>query len=471
MAAHYYHNEAVRALLVVAALVACGDNAPPPPDTGGDIAAQLAALPGVTVVEKSTSTPGYRFFVLHFTQPVDHADPASATFEQQVSLLHKDVDAPLVVATSGYWDYIGDLRTEPTILLGANQISIEHRFFAKSIPDVAPDWTKLTIAQMAADQHVIVGALRTIYRRRAIATGASKGGMTAIYFRRFYPFDVDGTVAYVAPESFGAPDPRYPPYLDTIGPSGCRQAVRDVATEMLANRRAALEQRAQSEATANYYSYTRIAIGPAVESAVQSLEWEFWQYYGITFCHAVPPVTASDDALYQFLDEISAPSANDDAYVEAFAPYYYQAYFQLGYPAPGAAYLDPYLKYADADYAGMFPTPPPAYDGGAAMRDVDDFVQRDGDRLIFLYGQWDPWSGGAFALGAAKQSLEVVQAQGTHASELRELAPADRDAAFALLAEWTGVAPTVPSAREVVPLPRPPRVPPAIVRAMRAPRR
>ena len=34
--------------------------------------------------------------------------------------------------------------------------------------------------------------------------------MTAIYHRRFYPDDVDGTVPYVAPISFGAPDLRYP---------------------------------------------------------------------------------------------------------------------------------------------------------------------------------------------------------------------------------------------------------------------
>ena len=81
--------------------------------------------------------------------------------------------------------------------------------------------------------------------------------MTAIFYRRFFPFDVDGTVAYVAPLSFGAPDERYPTYLDTIGPSRCRQAVRDAATEMLANRRAAMEQHAQAEATANYYSFTQ----------------------------------------------------------------------------------------------------------------------------------------------------------------------------------------------------------------------
>jgi hypothetical protein len=453
----------VRCLVFAAlALGACGDDAPP------NIVAQLRALPGVTVEEKPTATTGYRYLVLHFTQPVDHDDPGGAKFQQQVSLLHKDQGAPLVVFTSGYWDYVADNRAELTRLLGANQISIEHRFFSGSRPE-PPDWTKLTIAQMAADEHAIVTALRTIYTGTAIASGGSKGGMTAVYYRRFFPNDVDGTVPYVAPLSFGAPDLRYAPYLDTIGPPTCHQAVRDAAAEMLVNRRAAIEMRAQADAVANRYSYTRIALGPAVESAIDSLEWTFWQYRGITFCGAVPRVTASDDAMWRFLEDTSPPSDSDDSTVGAFDAYVYQAYAQLGFPDGCCdAYLKPFLIYTDADYAGAFPTAQPAYDGGAAMHDIDDFVQHSGDRLVFVYGEWDPWSGGSFSLGNAQESLELVEAQGTHDSDLVHLAAGDRQAAFDLIARWTGVTPVVPIAREETPLPRPPRVPPAIIRALRA---
>ena len=447
--------------LVLAALAACGDNFIP------DVGVQLAALPGVTVTEKATATAGYRYFVLEFTQPVDHDDPSAGTFHQQVSLLHKDTGAPLVVATSGYWDYIVDNPAELTLMLGANQISIEHRFFAGSTPNPT-DWSKLTIAQMAADQHAIVTALHAIYGGPAIATGASKGGMTAMYYRRFFPDDVVATVPYVAPESFAAPDSRYPPFLDTVGGdqyATCRQAIRDAATEMLANRRAAMESRAAADATENYYSYTRIALGPAVEAAIDQLEWSFWQYRGVVFCGAIPPVTATDDDLWGFLNDYSPPFLDDDAYTEAFAPYYFQAYYQLGYPDPGASYLQPYLMYSDADYVGSFPTAEPVFDGGAAMHDIDDFVENDGDHLLFIYGQWDPWTAGAFALGGAKDALQLIQAQGTHTSHIAALADSDRAAALARLAAWTGVTPIIPAQRESVPEPR---VPSALVRALRA---
>jgi hypothetical protein len=462
---------AVLGVLLVAA--GCGDNSPAvtPDAAPTDLLGKLRALPGVTAEVRPTDKAGYTYYVLHFTQPVDHDATGGPTFQQEVSLLHRDEAAPMIVQTSGYWDYYLDSPVELTNLLAANQISIEHRYFAESRP-VPTDWSKLTIAQMAADEHAIIAALHTIYSGKFLTTGGSKGGMTAVYHRRFYPDDVAGTVPYVAPLSFGAPDLRYAGFLDTLGTTGCRQQVRDVATEMLANRRAALLARAQDQAATDGRAYTRIAIGPAVESAIVSLEWTFWQYYGANVCGQVPATTATDDTMWSFLDNISPVSDNADDSVAQFDAYYYQAYVQLGYPDGGAAYLDSYLMYSDADYDGALPTAIPAYDGGTAMHDIDTWVQNEGDRLLFIYGEWDPWSGGEFELGQAADSLRLVQAHGTHGSRISRLADADRLAVYAKLEAWTGV-PPIPPAQ---PRSRPelgverhePRVPPAIVRALRA---
>lgn len=456
---------ALLALAAAAGLAACGDNEPTEPD---GLLGKLRALDGVTVESFPTDAEGYTFYVLRFTQPVDHTEPGGPTFEQRVSLLHRDITAPMVALTSGYWDYYGDSVYELTSLLAANQISIEHRFFGESRPDPA-DWTKLTIRQMADDQHRIIAALRTVYPGAFLTTGPSKGGMTATYHRRFYPDDVDGTVPYVAPISFAAPDLRYTGFLDAIGPAACRSALRAAATEMLQNRRAALLQRAQEQAAQGGHSYTRIPIGPALESAVAGLEWAFWQYFGVTSCTRVPAPTASDQELWQFLDLIAPVTDNDDESIGRFEAYYYQAYAQLGYPDAGAAYLEPYMMYTDADYDRALPTAIPAYDGGTAMHDIDDFVKGRGARLLFVYGEWDPWTGGSYDLGGAADSLRLVQGQGTHGSRLARLAPADRDAAFAKLAAWTGVSPTLPRRRAALErVVREPHVPPAMIRGLGA---
>lgn len=460
---HHGKLTAMRILAFAACLVGCGDNVKP---VSPDLLTAIRALPDVAdATEQPTQASGYHYIVIHFRQPADHTDPQSAMFLQEVSLLHRDVAAPLVVWTSGYDDYYLDHLTEPTKLLAGNQISIEHRYFGTSRPDPA-DWTRLTIDQMAADEHVIVSELRTIYTGAALSAGGSKGGMTATYFRRFYPDDVDGSVPYVAPMSFGAPDTRYAAFISGLGPAACHQAVRDAAIEMITHRRAALEQRTQTQATNSGYQYTRIQIGPAVESAIESLEWSFWQYFGVTTCSNVPAVTASDDTMFQFLDTISQIHDSDDEEVARFEAYVYQAYWQLGYPDDGTDYLKPYYIYTDADFAGALPqgTAMPTYDGGTAMHDVADFIGQNGARFVFVYGQWDPWTGGEYALGNASDSLELVQAQGTHDSHLTALAAGDKQAAFGKLAAWTGVTPAG-SMREA---PGVPRAHAAIVHALRA---
>jgi hypothetical protein len=451
-------------MLFLLAFSACSDDTPKTPD---EILFELRGLPGVhDVTAMPTQSLGYTYFVIHFEQKVDHNNPSSPTFLQEVSLLHHDeINYPMVVHTSGYWDYYRDRVVELTGLLGANQISIEHRYFGESRP-IPTDWSKLTIEQMAADQHAIISALKRVYDGKFLTTGGSKGGMTAIYHRRFYPDDVDGTVPYVAPISFGAPDPRYAPFLDTLGSDTCRQQVRAVATEMLANRRSVILDKAQTQAQTSNFYYNRVPLGPAVESAIFNLEWAFWQYFGATACTTVPPTTADDTTLWRFLDDISPVSDNTDTRIDQFDAYYYQAYEQLGYPDGGAAYLDPYLQYTDADYLNALPTAQPAYDGGAAMADIDKFVREDGERLLFIYGQWDPWTGGQFELGSAKDSLMLVQAEGTHGSRITKLAEADREAAFKKLEAWTGITPQIPTVRSARDY-APPRVPPAFSRALR----
>src|SRR5262249_41626554 len=152
-----------------------------------------------------------------------------------------------------------------------------------------------------------------------------------------------------------------------------------------------------------------------------NLEWSFWQYSGVASCGEVPAASASDDTMWQFLDQTSPVSDNDDDEVAAFAPYAYQASAELGFPDGGAAYLAPYLMYTAADYAMAWPTPqPPTFDP-SAMQDIDAWVQQQGSRLLFLYGEWDPWSGGKFRLGSATDSALFVQAQGTHGSDLAGL--------------------------------------------------
>lgn len=445
-------NRAV-GFIVAAALIGagCGDNFGPPPLTSSQLLDRLRALPGVTATEVGTvagpELQDFTYYVLHFTQPVDHDDPSQGYFQQQVSLLHINnvAPTPMIVHTSGYSDDAGRYPTELAMMLNANQVSIEHRYFGSSKP-VPTDWSFLTIKQMAKDEQAIIIALKTIYEGAFVTTGASKGGMTAVFHRSFYAGElanqVAGTVAYVAPISFNAPDPRYQRQLDKIGSDDCRSTLRALASRMLV-RAPQMQSFAEQEAspiTRDGPVYTRVVLGAAVEAAIAQLEWSFWQASGDSKCTSLPKPAASDAELYAFLNSVSPIAKFADECLGYYEAYAYQTYSELGFPMATASYLTQDLTYHASDYLGELPTAPPAYERHW-MLDVDSNVENNVDQLVFIYGDWDPWYGGAFATG--KYAHKYVVDHGNHMVKIADLAPDKRDAALAEVARWTGVTPVV----------------------------
>ncbi len=408
----------------------------------GDILDELRAIPGMTVMERSTMHEGYRFFVMEYEQPVDHHDPGGATFKQRMTLLHRDYEAPTIAHNSGYYVSSRGGRSQVTVLTDGNQLSMEHRYFAPSRPEPA-DWTKLNIEQAASDQHRITQALKArIYRGKWLTTGASKGGMTSLFHRRFFPNDVDATVAYVAPidypeDAVQSPTNRYIAFLENIGSDpACRQKLKDFQNTVLA-RREAMKTRMREEA-----AFTAI-LGEdrALEFAVEELPFIFWQYGSQSRCGSIPATTATDDAVFKFLDDTVSVASYGDDDVTAYLPYYHQSATQLGYPISDESYLVG-LMYPGQDTARAYiPTsiPTPAYDNGVAMHDVQAWLAASGERIMLIYGQNDPWTAGAVELGAAADSFKFIAPNGNHGSSIANLASDDASTATAAIMRWMGL--------------------------------
>lgn len=113
--------------------------------TATDIKDQLLAIPGMSLIQEKPYA-GYRYFVLNYAQPVDHRHPDRGTFQQRITVLHKDVSRPTVFYTGGYNVSTAPSRREPTQIVDGNQVSMEYRFFSPSRP-VPADWSKLDIWQ------------------------------------------------------------------------------------------------------------------------------------------------------------------------------------------------------------------------------------------------------------------------------------------------------------------------------------
>ncbi|MFE0387405.1 S28 family serine protease [Streptomyces bungoensis] len=408
-----------------------------------DIKDRLLAVPGMSLVQEKPY-PGYRYFVLTYTQPVDHRHPDRGTFQQRITVLHKDTSRPTVFYTSGYNVSTTPSRREPTQIVDGNQVSLEYRFFTPSRPAPA-DWSKLDIWQAASDQHRVYEALKPIYGANWLATGGSKGGMTATYYERFYPHDMDGVVAYVAPNDVvDREDSAYDRFFTSVGTQECRDRLNAVQREALV-RRELLEKRYAQYAADQGYTFDTIgSLDKAYEAVVLDYVWGFWQYSLLKDCDGIPAdaAHATDDAIWDSVDTVSGFSAYTDQGLEPYTPYYYQAGTQLGAPTIHFPYIErELLRYGYQPPRNFVPRSIPMRFQPDAMRDVDTWVRHHARHMLFVYGQNDPWGAERFRLGAGARDSYVGTAPGmNHGANVAGLVAEQKASATARILAWAGVA-------------------------------
>ncbi|MEU9155572.1 S28 family serine protease [Streptomyces sp. NPDC048417] len=416
-----------------------------------DIKDRLLAIPGMSLIQEKPY-PGYRYFVLNYTQPVDHRHPDRGTFQQRITVLHKDVSRPTVFYTGGYNVSTTPSRREPTQIVDGNQVSMEYRFFTPSRPAPA-DWTKLDIWQAASDQHRIFKALKKIYTRNWISTGGSKGGMTATYYERFHPRDMDGVVAYVAPNDVvNNEDSAYDRFFENVGTEDCRDRLDAVQREALV-RREPLEKKYAAFAVENGFTFDTIGgLDRAYEAVVLDYVWGFWQYSLLSDCGTIPAdaATATDDEIWDSVDTISGFSAYTDQGLEPYTPYYYQAGTQLGAPTIEFPYIEKkYIRYGYQPPRNFVPRTIPMRFQPHAMRDVDAWVKHHAHHMLFVYGQNDPWGAERFRVGTGSKDSYVLTAPGlNHGANVAGLASDEKSLATARILDWAGLpAATVTAAK------------------------
>lgn len=398
-----------------------------------DVLEAIRCLPGVTAQEVSSQVGGYRQFEIQFDQPADHQNVDGEHFKQRLVLLHKSFDEPMVLQTSGYSIFkVG--RAAITQAFGTNQIQVEHRFFSDSVPK-SHDWAKLTIAQSAADFHAVTEAFKQLYRHRWVNTGASKGGMTSVYHRHFYPQDLDGTVADVAPLSLAVDDERYINFVEQAGGDKygeCRAKLEALQMSLL-RRRDDLLPRIRGTFT--------VLGGKSVsfEHAVIEMPFAFWQYQdptdSVVGCDEVPSPDASlTDQLDFFLAANDVAGYSDDSFTD-FAPYYFQAGTQLGSPAAKLSHLGGLRKH-DYMMSQYMPKDVKYSYSNTAMLEVRDWVVKEASGIVFVYGEFDPWTAGAFPQVEARDVYQYIVPGGNHGSNLFALPSAEKKAALKTLAGW-----------------------------------
>jgi len=403
-----------------------------PPKT---IELKLKSIPGVVDVNFMQPDSIYKqAFEIWFEQPIDHNDENSPKFRQKVLLGHVDFEQPVVVEIQGYnvWtDKAGELSK----LLNANQLTIEHRFFAQSRPETIP-WDKLTIKQAATDQHKIIQKLKKhLYKDvKWVSTGISKGGQTTIYHRHFYPEDVDVSVPYVAPLNLAREDSRIYKFLETVGTDEQREKIYQFQKLCFKNK-SELVEKLKSLAKIKEYTW-KLGAERIMDYYILEYSFAFWQWGNVPI-ENIPDENASPKELFEHLIHVTGIDFFEDKGVIESQPFFGAALTEIGIYGYQTA---PFKEYFDSEEILTFDfTAPegtkPKYNKDA-MQDVNNWLQENGNNFIYIYGGMDTWGATAVNPGNNTNALKMVLSDGHHGTRIRHFGEKDKEKIYQTLEKW-----------------------------------
>lgn len=398
---------------------------------------QLSKISAIKEIRPLETSEFAEKYVTYFTQPLDHRHPEKGSFRQRVIVAHVGFDRPTVIVTEGYgaaYSLGPKYREELSKLLNANMIFVEHRYFLESTPE-PKDWQYLTAENSADDLHAVTTALKSIYPDKWIATGISKGGQTALLYRTFYPDDVDISVPYVAPLCYGVEDGRHEPFLHQVSTPENRKKIEDFQLEVL-KRKATLLPHFEKYCARKKYSF-HAPIEEIFDYTVLEYSFALWQWG--TSISSIPATTASDMDLINHLINISEPG-----YFTANSPnasFFVQAARELGYYGYDVEPFKQYLSIESSKgYLHRLMLPKELKDmpfDETLSRKITAFLKKNDPKMIFIYGQNDPWTAAGVTWLKNKKNIHVfVQPNGSHRARISSLPEKEKQEVMELIKGW-----------------------------------
>ena len=426
-------NKIFSTILILLLFHACNSNSTNPEPGQETIYEKLNSIEEFEVIEAPTQDYFSNVFVLRIRQPLDHNNPAAGNFVQNIYLSHVDNSAPVVFVTNGY-TLIKNTVAEASHILNANQILVAHRFFDGARPSNL-DWQYLTVQQAAVDYHRIVTLLKEIYTGHWISYGYGKGALAALEHRRYYPDDVFATISNSAPFMNSTEDQRIANYiLNEAGTEEYRNRIIEFQRKCLQTRGKLLSQLYDYRDSHNlHYSFGEDAV---LEYTIADYPIAFWQK-GMGG-EDLPSENMTDIEMFEELENVVDFWYYSDESHYYYAGHYYEAFTQLGYyPFIIDNISDLLTELDNPTYATFGPPNVEMNFDPSVIPDLINWLQVDGDNIIYIYGGIDPYTVTVPELIGSTNSIMITNQNSGYGPSIYTLP--NKELVFTTLENWLGV--------------------------------
>lgn len=395
----------------------------------GTINVQLQSVKGITITKKENT--GFKeYYEIMVDQPVDHFNSINKVFKQRIFVGFNNIEAPTVMETEGY--AIGNV-SKPNFIKDCNLISVEHRYFGKSLPD-SLDWKYLTIKQAAYDLHHIRELFGQIFKGKWMTTGISKGGQTAVAYKMFFPKDADASIAYVTPIKNSINDKRIETYLKTVSKTECGKKVFSFQKFALRNKTELLKE-FDKYVLSKGYVFSKMKNETVFEYLL--LEYPFAFFQNCFDCNLIPDSTALPEKIINEIITVVPPRYYSDAFKSKWETPFYMFYHELGYYEYDIADVKQWLKNDSYSNNIFVPQNIKINFDDTYLTSLNKFINdRKTEKLIFIYGELDPYTSTQPNIEKNKNCLKMIVKNGCHKSRIADLSLEQQKQVFIKLSTW-----------------------------------
>ena len=375
----------------------------------------LSQTKGITF-EKTPLDSLHQFsYTIFVSQYIDHQNPEEGRFTQKVYLTHIDKALPMVMVTEGYTanrNYI----SEPAKVFGLNQIIVEHRYFGESVPD-SVNWSQLTTKNAAEDHHHIYELFSQFYGKKWMSTGVSKGGQTSIFYKYYHPKDMYVSIPYVAPLNLEQEDPRINWFLRHVASPEDDARILNYQRLMLEN----FDKIFPIFTDIAKKNNKDFAVNDTLAYEFMVLEFPFSYFqWGSMHIDSIPLKFKSVKQMLKPMQRLGLVNFYYKSTLDGLMPFMVQAYRELGYYDYDLDSLDTYLlKMENSSNIAFLPEELRFPYEADIMNNVYDFIHNEGNRMVFVYGELDPWSSTSVNPDSRTDAIKLVLSGGSHSTRLR----------------------------------------------------